>query len=203
MCWLSRPTLSGYFYYNASNARVIFMKPAVFLTGFAVVVLGILALAFHEAVGDWFASLRPAQANSLQGEWVGMLNIASDRHSGLSNVPHQAAIRFNLKATDSFMKKYGGPGEITLTDGSPQALEIRDLKLESNSTDGSLRAGMWLNTYTPGQARTDHVSGGLKGSFTPGTLRLQRNNDEFGYTIEGTLTQGTDDDYRALVQRLR
>ena len=156
----------------------------------------------RDMIGGLFSHIIPAPAGSMRGEWVGILTVAPGSASNPNDGKHQAAIRFKLGITDSFLEKYGGPGEITLAGGKSQPLEVKDLLLESYSQDGAFRGGIWLDTYTLDQARTDPISGGIKGFFQPGSLTIHRDAD-VDYSIDGTLHKGTDQDYEQLVQSLK
>lgn len=172
--------------------------------GSTAVIFAIFAIVFifmnRDFIGGWFSHVTPAPANSIRGEWVGKMQISGVYDPNLREIQKEAVIRFTLNVTDSFLKKYGGHGELTIAGEKPQAIEVRDLWPSTTSGDNSIRTGIWLDG--PAQDN-DPVSGEFKGTFEPGALSIKRKiNVTLGYEMQGVLHKGTDADYKSLIQQM-
>ena len=99
-------------------------------TGSTVSLFAILFLVFalmnRDLISGWFSHVTPAPADSIRGEWIGKMQISGIYDPNLRDIQKDAVIRFNLNVTDSFLKKYGGSGELTICGETPQTIEIRD-----------------------------------------------------------------------------
>ncbi|AEU38476.1 hypothetical protein [Granulicella mallensis] len=173
-------------------------------TGSTVSLFAILFLVFalmnRDLISGWFSHVTPAPADSIRGEWVGKMQISGIYDPNLRDIQKDAVIRFNLNVTDSFLKKYGGSGELTIAGETPQTIEIRDLWPETSPGDNTLRAGIWLDGPT---RDNDPISGEFKGTFEPGILSLKRTiNVSLGYVMQGVLHKGTDAEYEALLKQM-
>lgn len=187
-------------------------RPSTLIILLFVVVFGYLNRDFVEG---WFSHVLPAPAGSIRGEWVGKMQISGiyvpnpNPDVFVQNpqpVHKDAVIRFKLSITDSFLKKYGGSGELTIAGEKPQAIEVKDLWPEhtpgnsADDTGSTLRTGIWVLGPADGN---DPVSGGFDGTFEPGTLTLKRTiTVSLGYVMDGVLHKGSDADYQALVNQL-
>lgn len=181
-------------------------RPSKLVILLFIVVFGYLNRDFVEG---WFSHVLPAPAGSIRGEWVGKMQISGiyvpnpNPDVFVQNpqpVHKDAVIRFKLSITDSFLKKYGGRGELTIAGEKPQAIEVKDLWPENTPGDDTLRTGIWVLGPADGN---DPVSGGFDGTFKPGTLTLKRTiTVSLGYVMDGVLHKGSDADYQALVGQL-
>ena len=187
--------------FNDPDIKVVYVRPAVAITLLAIVILGGLALAFHEAVSDWFAGLHPAPADSIRGEWIGRLNVSALNDEYIHTINKRAVIRFTLNPTEHYLHKYGGEGEITIIGEPPQPVEIKDLWPSGKGEEQTFETGIWRVPYKEGDL-SDRISGGYEGTYRPGVLTIKRQTDR-GYEMQGTLRKGTDHDYKALVQETK
>jgi hypothetical protein len=170
------------------------------------VFFGLIILWFvflnRDFISGWFSHITPAPADSIRGEWVGQMHIYGIRDPGPRDIQKDAVIRFKLGITDSFLKKYGGRGELTIAGEKPQGIEVKDLWPQTDPGDNSFETGIWLDSYKPDD-NSDPVSGGFSGTFIPGVLSLEKDNDlGGGYAMRGTLKKGTDADYESLVSQM-
>jgi hypothetical protein len=186
--------------FNDPDVKVVYIRPFVAITLLAIFIFGGLALAFHEDVGNWIAGLRGAPADSIQGEWVGELDVSALNAEYIHTMSKHAVIRFSLKRSEQFLHKYGGDGEITIADERPLHVEVKDLWPSGTGAEQEFEAGIWIVPYRQGDLN-DHISGGYEGTYSPGVLKLKRQRDR-GYEMQGTLHKGTDQDYDELVQRM-
>ena len=167
-----------------------------------VAILFVIGFMNRDFIGGWFSHITPAPADSIRGEWVGRMQISGIYDPDLRDIQKDAVIRFNLNITDSFLKKYGGRGELTIAGEKPLAIEVRDLWPETAPDDSSFRTGIWLTGQSNNNGN-DPVSGGFKGTFQPGALSLKRTiNVNLGYVMQGVLHKGTDADYESLVNQM-
>ena len=186
---------------NDPDIKVVFVRPAVAVTLLAIVILGGLALAFHEAIRDWVAGVGGAPASSIRGEWVGELTVPTLNDEYIHTINKHAVIRFSLKPTEHYLRKFGGDGEITIDGEPPVPFEIKDLWPSGKGAEQTFETGIWKVPYREGDL-ADRISGGYEGTYRPGALTLKRQPDR-GYDMLGTLHKGTDKDYTSLVQKMK
>jgi hypothetical protein len=154
------------------NNKVVYMKPWIFFGGLALLVVIGLVIMFHESVSDYFASLSPAPANSIRGEWVGVLDMPNIRDPWVRPLGKQAVIRFTLSRSDHFLNKYGGAGELVIEGQQAQPVQVTDLWL-SKTPPQNFEVGIWKVPLKQNDPK-DYVSGGFEGNFKDGQLKLTR-----------------------------
>jgi hypothetical protein len=104
------------------DREVVYISPwtAALLVLLLLAVLGWLN---RDLLGGWISRAPPAPANAVNGEWVGATQIYGIHDPFIRDIHKDAVIIFYLNITDSFVKKYGGKGELTIAGEPPRPIE--------------------------------------------------------------------------------
>jgi hypothetical protein len=189
--------------YSWEKRKVVYMSP--WIAGLCVlVVAAFLFWMNRDLVHGWKSRVSAAQGSELGGEWVGSMEIYGYRDPLLSEIHKKAALRFDLKVTDSVVGKYGGMGKLMIEgEKEPRSIEVVRFDPQPTRHDGSFDTEIWCNGNSWNKFdKRDNVSGDFQGVFKAPTLFIER-QEGYGYQMKGVLRKGSDEDFRKLAQQIQ